>query len=135
MTTISGNEVNGSYLDFYRQFQSYLKAKMELRSYESTAKETGRQQALTKIEIVVSNTAPEGPDWPKIVFMGVGLSIAYLGADVSNISPHQLTSREVKLKETHNPEGPSWKQDDKFMRLSEIRYNRIVGQDFPDVMA
>ncbi len=86
MTTVSGNEGNNSSSDFYRQFQSYLKTQMELSSYEFTQKETGRQQAVTKVKITVSNTAPDSPDWPKIVFMGVGLSVANFGG-YWNISP------------------------------------------------
>lgn len=132
MTTISGNEGNDLYSDLYRQFQSYLKTKMELGSFESTQKETGRQQALTKVKISVSNTASEEPNWPKIVFMGIGLSVAYLGENISNISPHELTSREGKSEKILRLGGPPWQQDDQFRSLTETRYNRIVGQDFPD---
>ena len=106
---------------------------MELSSFESTQKDTGRQQALTKIGISVSNTAPEGPDWPKIVFMGVGLSVSYLGGAANNISLSQLISREVKPEETPRLEGPLWQQDDKFKELLQMRDHRVVGQDFPDI--
>ncbi|MFH0914091.1 MAG: hypothetical protein V1849_02230, partial [Chloroflexota bacterium] len=105
------------------------KTQMELSSSESAQQETGRQQAITKVKVIVSNTAPEEPNWPKIVFMGVGLSVARLG-DTSTISPHQLRSREVRPDETPELELPPWWQDDKFKRFSEIRYNRILGQDF-----
>lgn len=132
MTTVSGNEGNNPYLDFYRQFQGYLKTQMELSKFESTRKETGRQQTLTKVKIVVSNTAPAFPDWPKIVFMGIGLSVISLG-ETETISPRQLTSREVKPDETPALKGPPWQQDDKFKGLLQIRHHRVHGQDFPDV--
>jgi hypothetical protein len=95
MTTMCGNEGDNSYPDFYRQLRSYLKTQMELGSFESIPKERGRQQALAKVKVMVSNTAPALSDWPKVVFMGVGLSVMSLG-ETGNTSSHQFAVRQVR---------------------------------------
>ncbi len=129
MTTVFGNGGNNSYSVFYRQLQSYLKTQMEIGGSESAQSGTGQQQA-TKVKITVSNTAPDSPDWPKIVFMGVGLSVANFGG-YWNISP-PFPSRVSRPDETPELEGPPWQHDEKFKNLLAIRYRSIVGQDFPD---
>jgi hypothetical protein len=131
MTTVFGNEGDSSYPHFYRQLRSYLKTQMELSSFESTPKETGRQQALAKVKVMVSNTAPALSDWPKVVFMGVGLSVMSLG-ETRNTSSHRFAVRKVEADEAQALPGTPWQQDDKFKGLSQTRYHRVHGQDFPD---
>jgi hypothetical protein len=131
MTSVSGNEGDNSHLDFYRQFQSYLKTQMELSSFESARKETGRQQALTKVKVVVSNTAPAVPDGPKIVFTGVGLTVILLG-EPGNTWPPRVIVRREEPDETPASQGPPWQQDDKFKGLIQTRYQRVHGRGFPD---
>jgi hypothetical protein len=131
MTTVFGNEGDNSYPHFYRQLRNYLKTQMELSSFEWTPKKTGRQQALTKVKVMVSNTAPDLPDWPKVVFMGVGLSVISLG-ETGNTSSHQFAVRQVKPDEAPALQGPPWEQDDTFKGLLQTRYHRVHGQDFPD---
>jgi hypothetical protein len=102
---------------------------LELSSFESTRKETGQQQTLTKVKVIVSNTAPATPDWPKIVFIGVRLSVISLG-ETGNVSPLQFIVRQVKPDETPALQEPPWQQDDKFKELLQMHY--IQGPYFPD---
>ena len=131
MTCICGNEGNNSHLDLYRQFRSYLKTQTELSSFESTQKETGRQQVLTKVKVMVSNRAPAVPDWPRIVFTGVGLTVILLG-EPENTWPPKVVIRREEPEETPASQGPPWQQDDKFKGLIQTRYQRVNGRDFPD---
>jgi len=130
MTIVSGDEGNNSYSVFYSQLQSYLKTQMEICSSES-AQSGADKQPTNKVKIKVSNTAPDVLDRPKVVFMGVGLSVAGLD-NTRTISPRKVIISEVRPDETPELQGPPWQHDAKFKELLQIRYHRIIGQDFPE---
>ncbi len=132
MANIPSGATGNSYPDYLRQFQGYLNTRMDISSIEATQKEAGRQQTLSKVKVIVSNNAPAVPDCPRIVFMGVGLSVTYLGEASGNPSPSQWRIHRLEPEKTTGLEGLPWQGDDKFKRLWERPYNRINGQDFPE---
>ena len=57
--------------------QEYLKTEIEVGMPEAVPKtDRNREYEAVNVKVTVSNTAPESDNWPKIVFLGVGLSIA-----------------------------------------------------------
>ena len=85
----------------------------------------------TKVKITVVNSAPKDID-RKIVFLGVGLSIAKLGGETSNVVPEQINFKLHKAEGTEN--SPKISQSERSVELlQKINYVHMNGIDFPDV--
>ena len=112
-----------------------------LRSYLNTQIEQIGTELAPVIKVEISNTAPDNPDWPKIVFMGVGLSLAHTGGDTQALLPSRLRTRISRKPEekAHPLTATPWQNDSKIQRLLEITYKRteqqttMSGQPFPDI--
>ena len=112
-------------LAFYRLFQSYLNTQIELIGTELAP----------VIRIEISNIAPKNPEWPKIVFTGVGLSLAPTGEDTQHLLSSTLKTRVTRKSEEKASEiaVTPWQNDEKRQRYSKITYRRIDNKEFPDI--
>jgi transcriptional regulator with XRE-family HTH domain len=110
-------------LSFYPTLKSCLKTQIE--DIGSAA------EPVIKVEI--TNTAPEGPDLPKIVFMGVGLSISNIGGSSQNFANRlkPRTTRPTKAEEIEANVTP-WENDSKRKGLLNSPYQRLDNKTFPD---
>lgn len=112
-------------LSFYQLLRSYLNTQIELIGTE----------VAPVIKVEIHNTAPVTPDWPKIVFTGVGLSLAHTGRDTQAFLPSRLKtriSRKSEEKSNEIAESP-WQHDSKREDLLKITYGRIDHKEFPDI--
>lgn len=112
-------------LSIFALFQRYLNTKIELIGTELAP----------VISIEICNTAPSTQDWPKIVFTGVGLSLAHTGGDTQALLPSRLkirTSRKSEEKSNEIAETP-WQHDSKREGLLKITYARVDHKEFPDI--
>ena len=127
-------------LAFCDELRGYLKSQIELSGPEPTHD----QKQVIKVKITSTNTAPDDTDWPKVVFTGVGLSIAQVGQDtgitlpgkLGTVGPNKLISdvlRKDGKGESPSLDGPPWQNDDKFETLSRITFNRTDSQPFPEI--
>lgn len=110
-------------LTFFQSFEKYLSTHIE---------QIGTELApVIKIEIL--NKAPSSPEWPKIVFTGVGVSLANTGGDDRAFLPRRLNTRISRKSEEEPDEIPMipWQHTKK--ELLKITYNRIDRNDFPDI--
>ncbi len=106
----------------WEDLQGYMVTKMELGAPEVVT-DNNRQYEACKVIVTVSNTAPDDPDFPRIVFMGVGLSVADLkrGDRGDNVLPKW--AKQVQRPGTGAPPpqgvGP--------------KYLRLFGGGFPEI--
>jgi hypothetical protein len=112
-------------LSFLQSLQIYLNTQIELIGPQLSP--------IFKIEI--RNMAPEQPEWPKIVFTGVGLSLAHTGQD-----PQALLPSRLKITMNRKPEEKAqaiaftpWQHDSKLEGLLKIVYGRLDHKEFPDI--
>jgi len=89
------------------------------------------------LRIQIRNTAPVSPDWPKIVFTGVRVSLAHTGgASLQTGDLKTRTSRGSKEEEPAAAATP-WQHDEKLKSLLRINYVPINREgssaDFPDL--
>jgi len=110
-------------LSFYPTLKSYLKTQIEDIGSAT--------EPVIKIEI--SNTAPEGSDLPKIVFMGVGLSLANVGGNGQNTTSRlrPKSTRTTKVEEIEANATP-WENDSKRKGLLISPFQRLDNKKFPD---
>ena len=111
-------------LGFYHLLRSYLNAQIELIGAEPTQ----------VIRVKIQNTAIPFPEWPKVVFMGVGLSLAHAGGDTQAFRPSKLKikiSRESE-QEVQKTATTPWEHDPKRERLAKIEFHRLDSKEFPD---
>ncbi len=104
-------------LSFIQSFQRYLNTQIEL---------IGTELAPT-VSIEIRNTAPSTPDWPKIVFTEVGLSLAHTGGDEQALRPSRLKVR-ISRKAEEDPSDVAatpWQHDSKRERFLKIAYASI----------
>jgi len=110
-------------LSFYPTLKSYLKTQIE---------DVG-SAADPVIKVEISNTAPDGPDLPKIVFMGVGLSLANIGGNIQSFASRlkPRITRTTKADEIEDKVTP-WENDSKRKGLLNAPYQRLDNKTFPD---
>jgi len=84
------------------------------------------------VKVIVTNTAPESLGGPRVVFTGVGLSAASETGLTRPLQASRITHR-MRKQTGAKPEEPPWYQDEEYKRLSQMTYDRIIGQGFPDV--
>ena len=87
------------------------------------------------MKVTITNTAPDNPEIPKIVFTGVGLSIATMSKNSPDLA-HRLRPRITKIpkeqiKQTNLDEAP-WNNDTKRKDLLKISYYRLDRKEFPE---
>ena len=112
-------------LPSYQLLQGYLNTRIEL---------TGTELAPV-IEVEIKNTAPFDPVWPKIVFTGVGLSLAETSAEPRGLRHNNIRKRRGEItaaKDDKMVETP-WQHDSKRQDLLKTHYNRLDSSDFPDL--
>jgi len=112
-------------LKFYPTLKGYLQTKIE---------DVG-SAAEPVIKVEISNSAPEGPDLPKIVFMGVGLSLVNIGGSTENFASRlkPRITRRTKADEIKANATP-WENDSKRKGLLNTPYQRLDNNPFPDLM-
>jgi hypothetical protein len=112
-----------------KTLQEYLTANTEFLPSEKPVMPDEPQY--TKIKITVINSAPKDTS-QKIVFTGVGLSIAKLGGELSTVAPEQIN---FKLHKNDNTQAnTSVTQSERSVQiLQKINYVHMNGTDFPDV--
>ena len=100
---------------YFQELRGYLKTQLQLIEPNPVNPEKGPQKAV-KVVISVENIAPFLDNGPDIVFMGVGLSLTYLGGDL-HVVP-KLTRQEKMDNITPQPEPV---------------YTNIAGKSFPKI--
>jgi len=116
-------------IDSIKTLQDYLTANTEFLPPEKPVMPDEPQY--TKVKITVLNSASKDTV-RKIVFMGVGLSIAKLGGDTTNVVPEQINFKLNKTENTKNTAAVN--QGDRSVELMQkVNYVHMNGIDFPDV--
>jgi transcriptional regulator with XRE-family HTH domain len=112
-------------LSFFQSFQRYLNTQIELIGTELAP----------ALSIEIRNTAPSTPDWPKIVFTEVGLSLAHTGGDRQALLTSRLKIR-ISRKSEEKPSdiaATPWQHDSKREGFLKIPYARIDRQGAPAI--
>ncbi|MDD4859140.1 MAG: hypothetical protein PHR56_02930 [Dehalococcoidales bacterium] len=112
-------------LAYYKTFQKYLMTQVEVGEPVPVIGKPNISHH--KIKITASNTAPT-IGWPRIVFTGVGLSIA----NPNSISPTRLNMQIRRPESTIKFDDIPWHSDEKAQQLSTTRYERVSGQQFSE---
>lgn len=110
-------------LSFYQGLKGYLKTQIEdIGSISNPV-----------IKVEISNTAPYDSGTPEVVFVGVGLSLASIGRDISSLLS-QLKVRTKRIKRTEEIEAKitPWENDAKRKGLLNVSYQRPDNITFPD---
>ncbi|MDD5094747.1 MAG: helix-turn-helix transcriptional regulator [Dehalococcoidia bacterium] len=116
------SDQSGDWIGSYNSLRNYLTAQIELEGAENAP--------VVKVEI--RNTAPESPEWPKVVFTGVGLSLGYTAKNIS------LRGRDTKMTTKLPEKAPEtattpWVNSSKIQDLRRITYSRTDQKEFPRV--
>lgn len=120
MSNSPGDQEFSDTVALWGDLRKYLKTEMEVGEPEIQTPSSGqREYEACKVKVTVTNTAPDNPDWPVIVFMGVGLGVVDLTLGSLNNPPKWL--RKLKRENTEGDRG------------LQPRYGRIVGDDFPRI--
>lgn len=102
----------------------YLKANVEFLDSEKTPAMPDEPQ-FTRVKITVTNSAPVD-SLPKIVFVGIGLSIARIGGDSMSVN-----ARTINFK-IHRLDSPT-AENDNLRFLQQTNYIRMNGMEFPGI--
>ncbi|MEL7563112.1 helix-turn-helix transcriptional regulator [Dehalogenimonas sp. 4OHTPN] len=116
-------------LSCFEALHAYLTTQIEILGVESEP----------TIKIQITNSAPEESKKPRVVFTGVGLSIAITGSDGASI--YRPSSPKVRIKripETFKDHTPSsvetpWQNDSKRRGLLNKTFTRTDKVIFPDI--
>ena len=67
-------------VNLWQELRKYLKTELEISKPRTAASgyNAFRKLKVVHLKVTFSNMAPEGPDWPRIVFTGVGIGIVPL---------------------------------------------------------
>lgn len=110
------------------KLREYLRASTEFLPSDREAVMPEDPQYV-KVKITVVNSAPE-ESAPRIVFTGIGLSIARLGGEQSAVDPEQINFKVNRVETTSN-ENTTELESAQY--LQKINYFRMNGLDFPDI--
>jgi transcriptional regulator with XRE-family HTH domain len=122
---LSSNPTNQSenVLAFFGTLRNYLHTDIELIGTELAP--------IIKVEI--RNMAPDGPDWPKIVFTGVGLGLAHTGGDDQAVLPGKIRTRTSRRPSKNDKRDREMIAQQEWEKRWETKYSRIDQREFPDV--
>ncbi|MBI2836529.1 MAG: helix-turn-helix transcriptional regulator [Chloroflexi bacterium] len=108
---------------FLQSFRNYLNTHINLIGSELAP----------VIRIEVSNTAPVTQSWPKIVFTGVGLSLANT-ADRGGLLPRpRMPANRKPEDKTDQTTATPWQSDSKRESFLKIAYFRTDQKEFPNI--
>jgi hypothetical protein len=84
----------------WQQLGRHLKTEVEVSKPETVSdyRYSKKQIEVIHFKVRFSNTAPDEPDWPKIVFTGVGLAMVPLSSRDAHPFPRKWEKFDVKIE-------------------------------------